>query len=254
MADIDEPIDAGRVTHLYLMHRTEHSDGTAIPDGYLLAADGSKGHTWTDPAGITGSTDAADITVADAGGYFTGTDVEAVLQALGATAGKQNHNTLGATETFDGNVAGWHYGTLDQDCTFTLTASSALPVTLLVFEITQDGTGGWDITWPGSVVTDPVTGYDTTLGTTSRFLCSTRDGGTTWYVDLVGGSGGSTVAALDDLTDVVITSVATDDTLRYDGSGWINDNRRWEPVTFDPGTGPEIVFDPTDVVMTWKAY
>ena len=64
--------------------------------------------------------------------------------------------------------------------------------------------------------------------------------------------GGST--ALDDLTDVTITSAATDDTLRYDGAVWVNDNRRWEPVTTDPGTGPEIVFTSTDIVMTWETY
>lgn len=60
--------------------------------------------------------------------------------------------------------------------------------------------------------------------------------------------------ALDDLTDVTITAVAADDTLQYDGSGWVNTSRRWEPVTFDPGTGPEIVFTATDIVMTWETY
>ena len=53
MADIDEPIDTGRVTHLTAqMHRSEDDSGDPIPDGYLLAADGARGHTWTDPAGL----------------------------------------------------------------------------------------------------------------------------------------------------------------------------------------------------------
>ena len=52
MADIDQPLDAGRVSHIYLMHRTEDDAGDPIPDGYLLAADGSRGHTWTDPAAL----------------------------------------------------------------------------------------------------------------------------------------------------------------------------------------------------------
>lgn len=53
MADIDEPIDVGRITHLTAqMHRSEDDAGDPIPDGYLLAADGSRGHTWTDPAGL----------------------------------------------------------------------------------------------------------------------------------------------------------------------------------------------------------
>lgn len=64
MADIDEPIDIGRVTHLTAqMHRSEDDTGTAIPDGYLLAADGAKGHTWTDPAAISGSS----LTIKDEG-------------------------------------------------------------------------------------------------------------------------------------------------------------------------------------------
>lgn len=35
---------------------------------------------------------------------------------------------------------------------------------------------------------------------------------------------------------------------------YIEPRLRWEPVTYDPGTGPEIVFDATDIVMTWKEY
>lgn len=54
MADIEEPIDLGRVTHLTAqMHRSEDDAGDPIPDGFLLAADGARGHTWTNPAGIT---------------------------------------------------------------------------------------------------------------------------------------------------------------------------------------------------------
>ena len=62
------------------------------------------------------------------------------------------------------------------------------------------------------------------------------------------------VGDLDDLSDVVITTPAEDEQLQYIGGSWVNNARRWEPVTFDPGTGPEIVFDSTDVVMTWKEY
>jgi hypothetical protein len=62
------------------------------------------------------------------------------------------------------------------------------------------------------------------------------------------------VAALDDLTDVAITAAAEDDTLRYIGSAWVNDNRRWEPVTDNPGSGPDMVFDGDDLVMEWGTY
>lgn len=62
------------------------------------------------------------------------------------------------------------------------------------------------------------------------------------------------VAALDDLTDVTLTSPQVDDTLRFDGAAWVNDNRRWEPVTFNFGSGPELVWDGDDLVMEWKGY
>src|SRR5689334_2042851 len=103
MADIEQPIDVGRITHLYVMHRTEDDDGDPVPAGFLLAADGSLGHTWTDPTGIVADTADLDAAVFDT----------------------QNHNTLGSAETFSVLTAGWHYGTLDQDCTFALTARAS---------------------------------------------------------------------------------------------------------------------------------
>jgi hypothetical protein len=62
------------------------------------------------------------------------------------------------------------------------------------------------------------------------------------------------VTNLDDLTDVILTGSAVDDTLRFSGSVWVNDNRRWEPVTTNPGGGPELVWTGDDIVMTWRAY
>lgn len=54
--------------------------------------------------------------------------------------------------------------------------------------------------------------------------------------------------ALDDLTDVVITSPVALDQLRYDGSAWVNDARIWRPlmdglgnVVTDSGTGEAIM-------------
>lgn len=45
-------------------------------------------------------------------------------------------------------------------------------------------------------------------------------------------------AALDDLTDVTITSVATADRLRFDGSVWRNSGLVWKPVmVLDPTSG-----------------
>jgi hypothetical protein len=60
-------------------------------------------------------------------------------------------------------------------------------------------------------------------------------------------------AALDDLSDVTITAPAIGDMARYDGTAWVNTPGRWEPVTTNPGTGPELVWDGDEIVMTWSA-
>ena len=45
------PLDIGRVTHLTdQMHRSEDDAGAPIDDGFLLGADGARGHTWVDSA------------------------------------------------------------------------------------------------------------------------------------------------------------------------------------------------------------
>ena len=57
--------------------------------------------------------------------------------------------------------------------------------------------------------------------------------------------------ALDDLSDVTITAVATDDMLQYNGSVWVNSGKRWEPVT----DGEDVfVWDGDDLVMEWLVY
>lgn len=78
------------------------------------------------------------------------------------------------------------------------------------------------------------------------------DAGSETWVPGPPGSIGS--VDLDDLADVVIATPAENDTLRYIGGMWVNDTRRWEPVTFNFGTGPELVWDGDDLVMEWKAY
>lgn len=61
------PLDVGRVTHLTdQMHRSEDDTGDPIDAGFLLGADGARGHTWYDPAGIVGATtldDLSDVTI-----------------------------------------------------------------------------------------------------------------------------------------------------------------------------------------------
>lgn len=178
--------------------------------------------------------------------------------------GKETVSTVaasGATETLDlanGNV---HDVTLTADCTLTFAGATVGVACSFTLLLRQDGTGGWTTTWPGSVVwaggTAPT--LDETASTVAVLTFFSLDGGTVWYGFPTGG--GSAVAALDDLTDVTITAAAADDTLRYVEAEWVNDNRRWEPVTTNlhmtetfPSTGPELVWDGDDIVMTWRAY
>jgi hypothetical protein len=64
---------------------------------------------------------------------------------------------------------------------------------------------------------------------------------------------GSTVSALDDLSDVTITSPAAADRLRYNGSAWVNSALVWRPaMVLDPTSGNylPIVTGDGDAVMT----
>jgi hypothetical protein len=57
--------------------------------------------------------------------------------------------------------------------------------------------------------------------------------------------------ALDDLTDVTITSPASADRLRYNGSAWVNTTLIWRPVMAFDGTNWYVVVSGTDgAVMT----
>lgn len=268
MADVELPIDVGRVTHLTAqMHRSEDDAGDPIPEGYLLGADGLKGHNWYDPSGLSFSGDAVDVAVTDSAGYFTGTNVETILAELGALVeGVQAHGNTGSTETFAA-TKGVHTATLNANCTFTFTALASGLASGMVLILTQDGTGSRTVTWPGSVVWPG--GSAPTLSTAAAsvdvltFL--SVDGGTTWFGFLTGGGSSLTIKdegsslttaassidfvgagvtasgtgaaktvtipwpTLDNLTDVAITSPASGDRVRYNGSAWVNSSLRWEP-------------------------
>lgn len=257
----------------------------------------------------TGQLPADRVSVEDVAGDFTATDVEAALAelfddiaAVGADfvlkiEGGQDtikaHGSMGATETFDPTDGNVHTGTLDANCTFTLSAPVGSGAATLELYLTQDGTGSRIVTWPGSVVwpggvTPTLT---TTADATDRIILETLDGGTTWFGVMVGSGGtgsaltvkdeggslttaatsldfvgplvtasgtggGKTITvtgALDDLTDVTITSAAAADRLRYNGSAWVNSAALWVPVMVEDGaTGLwyVVVTGSGDAVMT----
>ena len=244
-------------------------------------------HTWelressvvTDLAAHTGDTsdahDASAISIVDAGGYYTGTDVEAALQEVGAGTlsgfvtttggGKevyQSHGAMGATETIDLANGNYHYGTLDANCTFTFTGSTAGKLCSFVLELTENGTGGFSPTWPGSVVWigDTPT-HDTTASTTTFYVFHTHDNGTTWYGAQVGSGGGGTPATTveSETTFGLSAAVGTDtEYARQDhthgspSEATVRDLGHWEVVV--SGTAPPVAVsnpDDDDWVYAW---
>jgi hypothetical protein len=65
------------------------------------------------------------------------------------------------------------------------------------------------------------------------------------------GTGATAIVSLDELTDVVLDSVADDDDLRYSAAAghWFNDPRKWEAVT----DGEDVfVWEDDDLVHEWN--
>jgi hypothetical protein len=155
-----------------------------------------------------------------------------------------SHGSAGSTETIDLAAGNWHALTLNAECTLTLTGATASKGCSILVEVAEDSTGGWGLILPASFAnkTELEAAQDTTADVVTFLLAWTRDGGTVWYGAWVGG-GGSSVAALDDLTDVTITSPVTADRLRYDGSGWVNSALKWSPTTTFDGTNWLLVVD-----------
>ncbi len=163
--------------------------------------------------------DASAVSVADSAGWFTGVNVETTLAELAAKAiGYQGHGSLGSTETFDAAI-GSHSGTLNANCTFTLTAAASGTASTLVLELAQDGTGGWTIDLPASVVNgaDIEADQDTTASETTFLALYSRDGGTTWYGGWWGGGGGTGGGVTVEDEGTPLSTVA--DTLDFTGAG-----------------------------------
>jgi hypothetical protein len=122
------------------------------------------------------------------------------------------HGNMGATETFDPTAGNVHTATANAACTVTLSAPVGSGAATLELYVTQDGTGGWDLTWPGSVVwpggVDPVP--DTTASTLTRYVLETLDGGTTWYGVMVGAGGTAATTVTDETTWGISPAVGTD--------------------------------------------
>lgn len=206
---------------------------------------------------------AASIGVVDSGGFFgsPGTlTLEQVLALIGAATaptgflrttlgglGEVNAmGTLGATPVLDLSLGNLHTGTLDQDATLTTTGWTNGKYAEILVALFQDGTGGWDATFAGTTSLDGGVAA-TTASTVAFYVLFSWDGGTTIYRGLLGGM---SAGALADLSDVTLTSPALDDDLRFNGSVWVNDPRKWESVT----DGEDVwVWVGDDLVHEWNS-
>jgi hypothetical protein len=148
-----------------------------------------------------------------------------------------DHGAMGASEDIDLNDGNVHIGELDANLTLTFAAVTSGVACSFVLGLFQDGTGGRTLTLPASVVNDTELegALDTDADSITWYTFWTLDGGTTWYGVAAGGAGGG-ASELDDLTDVTITSPATAERLRFNGTQWVNSALKWVPVTTYDGT------------------
>lgn len=164
--------------------------------------------------------------------------------------------SAGSTETLNMGAGKFFYLILDANLTITLTnppESGQLHQYLIA--LVQGGTGSYTVTWPANVYWADTDGTPTTtdpalytaVGAQNDVLLSTIDGGGTWGATMLGTGGGA--SALDDLSDVTLTSPALDDDLRFNGSVWVNDDRKWEVVT---GGEDVLVWDGDNLVYDWS--
>lgn len=178
--------------------------------------------TFTGAHGDLSGRDVADQHPADAVTYdnatsgLTAADVQAAIDEIvagglggfetydeGGNPLSQDHGSMGATETIDAADGNHHTGTLDASCTITVAAFNAGSI---VFVVTQDGTGGWDITWSGVTFGGADDQPDQTAGnvTVYTFLSS---GGTVYGFKAGGGASvdAPTISALGFVGSILIS-------------------------------------------------
>ena len=122
---------------------------------------------------------------------------------------------VSGAHTVDRDDGATHDLTLTGDATFTLAGAVTSEATDLRLILRQDGTGGWEVTWPGSVVwadgTEPVLQTDPNAIDTIGLL--TVDDGTTWFgyhVEAAGTAGTPATTVTDETTWGITPAVGSD--------------------------------------------
>jgi hypothetical protein len=174
---------------------------------------------FTGGGGSSGVTDHGALT-----GLSDDDHTQYTLRAYGGKETVQSHGAAGATETIDLANGNSHAVTLDANCTFTFTGATNGTECSFLLELTEDSTGGWTPTWPGSVIwaggSAPT--HTTTANTTTLYVFRSRDGGTNWYGSQVGGppatvSAGSNSMAVAGLSAAGVSSNFSPADHRHEG-------------------------------------
>jgi hypothetical protein len=149
---------------------------------------------------------------------------ESVLTTGGGVERVASLGNLGTTETIDLANGNYHAGTLNANCTITSTGFTGAKLCSWVVELLEDGTGGWTPTFSGVTwIGGDAPAHDTTASSRTVYGFWTRDGGATIFGFQVGDGSGGSVGALDDLSDVTITTPASGDEIRYRDGVWVNE-------------------------------
>jgi hypothetical protein len=160
--------------------------------------------------------DASAISVADSGGYFVGTDVEAVLAELGAgQRGYTDHGSAGATEDVS-FITAHHRIVLSANLTIDFTGAVSGDSYWTVVDFVGDGAPrtvgytGSTVTWVGDALD-----HSGTLDEVVTVVYRTTDGGTNVIAAVSGAGGGSALTVEDEGTPLATAA----DTLDFVGDG-----------------------------------
>lgn len=193
-------------------------------------------------------------------GYKVGNGDASITHAfdVGDWAAVAVHLTQGATSA-SGTLAGKYIGH-DAAVTSPFTGAGAQNDAIFAINLIADAKASALLYGPDLGGGGAPTTADYLVGTASgdlsaEIVVGTSPGGElggTWAsptVDAVH-AGSAHVTALDGLSDVTITSPTTDDDLRFNGSQWVNDDRKWEAVT---GGEDVFVWDGDDLLYDWSS-
>ena len=149
---------------------------------------------------IADPTDAHDASAISVSPAVNGeTDVQGALEnhetridtlESGGTETPVDHGNMGAAETIDVSAGLVHRGTLDADCTITVTGFTVDEHVEARVKLTQDGTGGWDVTWDADVVFAGDDQPGQTAGDVTWFVLWSDEGDSVIYGAKVGSSAG----------------------------------------------------------------